>query len=215
MILKDPILHRINQHPHRAWTPLDFYDLGNRELIDKTLQRLTHCGELRRIDRGIYDKPQKNLLTQQISAPDYHAIIEAVRRRDQVRVLLDGMTSANDLGLTNAVPGQVVVLTDGRLRTIVLNNLVIKFKLTAPSKLYWADRPGMRIVQSLYWLSDSIKVSAKSQQEILQKLVAYLIRSEKKEEICDDLCQGLMTLPVWMQSLVKQLLASVDKKTRT
>lgn len=36
-----------------------------------------------------------------------------------------------------------------RLRAITLGNLTIDFKRTAPSKLYWAGRPAMRIVQAL------------------------------------------------------------------
>lgn len=77
--------------------PIDFYDLGNRSIIDKTLQRLTHSHELRRIDRGFYDKLKMNVLTGQANAPDYHAIIDAVARRDQVRILLDGITCANEI----------------------------------------------------------------------------------------------------------------------
>jgi hypothetical protein len=35
---------------------------------------------------------------------DYRHIISALARRDQVRTLVDGLTAANDLGLTTAVP---------------------------------------------------------------------------------------------------------------
>lgn len=209
MILKEPVLKRINQGPYKVWMPIDFYDLGNRSIIDKTLQRLTHNHELRRIDRGFYDKPNINVLTGQANAPDYHAIIDAVARRDQVRILLDGMTCANDLGLTNAVPGQVVVLTDGRLRPITINNLTIHFKPTAPSKLYWAGRPGMRIIQSLYWLGDIFKKDDETQKDIFKKLSALLINSDKGNEICADLKAGLHTLPIWMQDYLKALFLSV------
>ena len=105
--LKALILDRIGQGVAGAvWTPTDFLDLGGRDAVDKTLQRLVKWGELRRIDRGLYDKPQFNSLTQQQSAPDPRAVIDAVARRDQIRVLVDGMTAANDLGFTNAVPAK-------------------------------------------------------------------------------------------------------------
>ncbi len=132
-------------------------DLGGRDAVDKTLQRMVASNDLRRIDRGLYDQPRMNALTGHPTAPDYRSVIDAVGRRDQVRVLIDGMTAANDLGLTNAVPGQVIVHTDGRLRPIVLDKLSLKFKLTAPSKLYWAGRPAMRVVQALYWLRDGLQ----------------------------------------------------------
>lgn len=122
---------------------IDFLDLGNRDAIDKTLQRLVKANVLRRIARGIYDKPKINSLTGLFETPDYQKIIEAIARRDQFRMLIDGLTCANELGLTNAVPGQVVIMTDGRLRSIKIQNLTIKFKHTAPSKLYWAGRPAI------------------------------------------------------------------------
>ncbi len=35
-------------------------------------------------------------------------------RRDQLRLLEDGMTAANDLGLTGALPARVTIHIDGR-----------------------------------------------------------------------------------------------------
>jgi uncharacterized protein DUF6088 len=71
----------------------------------KVLQRLAQAGQLRRIDRGLYDTPRVNPLTKKPAVPDYYRqVIDAVARRDQVRMLVDGMTAANDLGLTTAVP---------------------------------------------------------------------------------------------------------------
>jgi hypothetical protein len=48
----------------------------------------------------------------------------------------------------------IVVLTDARLRPIRLGSQQIRFKAAAPSRLYWAGHPAMRIVQALYWLQD-------------------------------------------------------------
>ena len=73
-----------------------------------------------------------NRLTNQPAVADYRRIIDAIGRRDQVRMLVDGMTAANDLGLTTAVPARVVIHAAARRRTIRLDNLVIEFKQTAP-----------------------------------------------------------------------------------
>ncbi|MEO6748919.1 MAG: hypothetical protein ABI294_04935 [Casimicrobiaceae bacterium] len=40
--------------------------------------------------------------------------------------------------------------TDTRRRSIQLDKLTIEFKLTAPSRLYWAGRLAMRVVQALH-----------------------------------------------------------------
>lgn len=109
--LKSAILDRIGQGTTAlVWTPVDFVDLAGRDAVDKTLQRLVNSGDLRRIDRGLYDKPVRN------NPPDPRHVIDAVARRDQIRVLVDVMTAANDLGLTNAVPAKIIVHTDARLK---------------------------------------------------------------------------------------------------
>jgi hypothetical protein len=137
-----------------------------------------------------------------LAAPDYRSVIDAVSRRDQVRVLVDGMTAANALGLTNAVPAKVVVHTDGRLRPIQLGQLIIEFRLTAASKLYWAGRPAMLIVQALHWLRDTLS----EQREAIRDRLKVLIATDASAVLRDDLRQGLPTLPAWMQNLLRNVL---------
>ncbi len=216
-VTKSQVIQRIRQAPPgQVWTPGDFLDLGGRDAVDKSLQRLIATNELRRIDRGLYDLPRVNSLTGQTAAPDYRQVIDAVGRRDQVRVMIDGITAANDLGLTHAVPGQVVVHTDGRLRPIQLGQMTLKFKLTAPSKLYWAGRSAMRVVQALYWLKDSLKEASSPDQEVvMKKLVRLLQSTQHGHSIIEDLQMGLHTLPAWMQAWVRDLLtrsATTDGK---
>jgi len=207
-ILKSKIKQRITQSQTagKVWTPQDFLDLGKRDAVDKTLQRLVTTNELRRIERGLYDQIRINPLTSRQSAPDYRSVIDAVSRRGQVRVLIDGMTAANDLGLTNAVPAQVIVHTDGQLRPITLDKLTLHFKLTAPSKLYWADHPAMRVVQALYWLRDGLKGGSQADQDTILSKLVRLLQAPQANAIRDDLRLGMHTIPAWMQTLVRKLL---------
>lgn len=204
--LKTRILGRVAKGgPRRVWTAADFLDFGTRDAVDKALQRLAAADQLRRIDRGLYDKPSFNALTRQNSPPDPREVIDAVARRDQIRVLVDGLTAANDLGLTNAVPARIVVHADARLKPIRLGNLEIIFKPTAASKLYWAGRPAMRIVQALHWLRDT--ASQADEAEALRRKLRTLIADDPKgDRIRADLLDGLTTLPSWMQDLLKPLL---------
>ena len=118
--LRGAILGRVKACRDDVWTPSDFVDLGGRDAVDKMLQRLVMAGELRRIDRGLYDLPSHNNLTGKPSVPDYRAVIRAIARRDQIRFVVDGMTAANDLGLTTAVPARIEVMVDARLKPIRL-----------------------------------------------------------------------------------------------
>lgn len=187
----------------RVWVPADFVRIATRGAVDKALQRLVAAGELRRIDRGLYDKPIQNKLTRCPNPPDYRAVVEAIARRDQLRLLVDGMTAANDLGLTDAVPAHVTIHTDARRRSIKLDNLKIEFKQTAPSRLYWAGRPAMRIVQALYWLKDPI---TSDHARIMEKLTRIVSDPAQGPAIREDLLEGFSVLPIWMQSIVRELL---------
>ncbi|MER9375463.1 DUF6088 family protein [Mesorhizobium sp. M0491] len=120
--------------PDEVWTPGDFADLGSRSAVDKTLQRLAAAGELRRIDRRLYDRARTNNLTGRATVPDCRAVIRAVMRRDRARAVVDGMTAANDLGLTTAVPARIEVLVDARLKPIKLGTQEIHFKYAAPTR---------------------------------------------------------------------------------
>ncbi|TPJ37257.1 hypothetical protein FJ418_02795 [Mesorhizobium sp. B2-8-3] len=206
------VLARIQSKPDEVWTPGDFADLGARAAIDKTLQRLAAAHELRRIDRGLYDRPRTNSLTGRATVPDYRAVIRAVTRRDNARAVIDGMTAANDLGLTTAVPAKIEVLVDARLKPIKLGTQEIHFKYAAPSRLYWSGRPGMRVVQALHWMQDML--AQESERERIRTELRRLLDDPKHgEAIREDLRGGLSAVPIWMQEFLRELLvpnASVE-----
>lgn len=201
--LKGQIDHRIAAQSGIVWTPADFVDLAPRAAVDKALQRLVINGSLSRVDRGLYFRPRKSALTGRATSPDQKAVIDAVARRDQTRVVVDGLTAANDLGLTTAVPARVIVLTDARLRPIRLGNQHIQFKTVAPSRLYWAGHPAMRVVQALYWLQDMLQSDP---SPLLKRLKSLLKDPDNGPAIRSDLRQGIHTLPIWMQTIVRGLI---------
>ena len=206
--LKTQIRSRVAAQPGGVWTPVDFLDLAPRAAVDKALQRLARSGDISRIDRGLYFRQRNSTLTGKPTAPDQKAVIDAVARRDQTRVVVDGMTAANDLGLTTAVPARVTVLTDARLRPIRLGNQHIQFKTVAPSRLYWAGHPAMRVVQALYWLQDILQSNPAA---VMKRLTAILNDPARGTAIRNDLRKGIHTVPIWMQQIVRPLIA--DRQT--
>jgi hypothetical protein len=206
--LKARVLERVNATPAAVWTPIDFLDLGSRAALDKVLQRLAKSDSIVRLDRGLYYLPRKNSLTGLISMPETRAVIDAVGRRDQTRLLIDELTAANDLGFTSTVPSQVVVLSDARLRSIELGSQEVRFKQAAPSKLFWAGRPAMRIVQALHWLQDMIQTG---QAEDATDRLRDMLRDPAGGQVeRDDLRHGLPTLPIWMQNYLRDMLEEAD-----
>lgn len=189
--------------PDRVWTPRDFVRLGSRDAVDKALQRLVRHGLLRRIDRGLYDRPRTAALTGRQVPPDYRQVLAAIARRDKLRLLVDGMTAANDLGLTTAVPSRVPVYTDARRADIQVGGLAIHFKRAAPSRLYWAGRPAMRLVQALHWLKDTLP---DDRDRVIRRLRSVVADPKQGAAIRRDLATGMSALPVWMQPIVRDLI---------
>jgi hypothetical protein len=190
-----------------VWTPDDFADLGPRTAVDQALHRLVVSKDLRRIARGLYDTPKLNRLTGKPTYPNLRDVIDALARKGNLRVVVDGITAANDLGLTDAVPARIGVLTDGRLRPITIGNLTLDFQYAAPSRLYWAGRPAVRFVQALHWLRDMLPSDDGS---IWKRLLAILKDRNHGPAIQDDLRSGLSALPEWMRLIVRDLLRQAN-----
>lgn len=204
MDTRTAIQNRMSQHaPFGVWTPVDFQDLATRDAIDQTLSRLTRAGTIRRITRGLYDMPRLNRLTGKLTNPDPKRVIDALARRDQTRMLVDGITAANDLGLSDAVPAKIVVHTDARLRSLKLGDQTLSFKPTAPSRLYWAGRPAMRVVQALQWLKPTIPQDG---DRISRRLASILADPDHGPAIVADLRSGFSALPDWMQAFLRPML---------
>jgi hypothetical protein len=209
--LRTQVLERIASDPDAVWTPADFAHLGSRAAIDKTLQRLVASGELRRIDRGLYDRPRKSRLTGREAVPDYRAVIRAVTRRGNARFVVDGMTAANDLGLTTAVPARIEVLADARLKPVNLGNQEIHFKPAAASRLFWAGRPAMRVVQAIHWMQDVLSDPQERTRtaDVLRRIMAD---PEYGAAIRTDLRDGWSALPIWMQAFLRDLVKPPDRE---
>jgi endo-beta-N-acetylglucosaminidase D len=200
--LKSTILARMDaKSPFGVWTPVDFIDAGSRTAVDQALHRLVKDKVIRRLARGLYDKPRLNSLTKQMSPPDPKAVIDALGRRDNSRMLVDGLTAANDLGLSDAVPAKILVHTDARLTPFDLGGVHIDFKKTAPSKLFWAGRPAMRVVQALHWLQDQLPVDG----ERIRKRLQAILQGPDGAAIVKDLQDNRAALPSWMGDFLQDV----------
>jgi hypothetical protein len=134
-------------------------------------------------------------------------VIDALARKGKVRVVVDGLTAANDLGLTDAVPACIGLLTDGRLRPITLGNLTLDFQAAAPSRLYWAGRPAMRFVQALHWLRDTLPSDDGS---LRKRLVSILRRLRSWTGHSGRLAQRAVGAAEWMRVIVRDLLQQAN-----
>lgn len=118
----------------------DFVSYGNRNAINKALERLTDKGLVLRAARGIYCYPKiEKVYGLGPIPPSMEDIAEAMAKRDGAKIVPSGLYAQYQLGLTQQVPMNVVYLTNGISRTINLGDgKAIKFKHSSPR--YFAMR---------------------------------------------------------------------------
>jgi hypothetical protein len=99
----------------RLWTYDDFLDLAApMTAVAAALSRLTRKGELRRIRRGIYYKPETTRFGE--SHPDSHAALEATLRRHGTPATPSGLNAWRRLGLTTQISSEASLISAKRLR---------------------------------------------------------------------------------------------------
>jgi hypothetical protein len=197
--------------PSGVWSRADFLDIATPYAVEKALQRLTSRGDIRRPHRGLYDKPGISQLTGKMVFPPRASFIDAIARRDKLRVCVDGMTAANDLGLTTAVPARSTVYADTYPRTIEIKAntgdphatkpviYILDFKRISAKTAFWAGRPAMRVIQALHWFRDQ----RSSLETVVDGIVRYLGRSMHRQSIVQDLRENINAIPAWMYTAVE------------
>ena len=198
--IADKIMKRVSAHGRGRWvcTPRDFLDFGSREAVDQALSRLVKAGQLRRVGHGLYDMPRMSTVLKRAAPVDLDAAIEALARRDGVRVMPDGLVAANQLGLTNAVPAKASYLTDGSTRTLKIDGRTVRFRHAGPGVMQWAGRSAAPVVQALRWLGPDMAADPQ---------VVMTLRHRLPNNVKRDLWQNSQDLPGWALPLARSIAA--------
>lgn len=196
--LADKILDRVSARlkGRRVYTPKDFLDLGSRAAVDQALSRLAKEGQLRRVGHGLYDMPRTSRVLKGPAPVDLNAVIGALERRDGVRIMPDGLTAANGLGLTSAVPARVSYLTDGHSRNLDIGSRTVQFRHASPSVMRWAGRPAAPVFQALRWLGRDAAADAR---------VVSILKRSLPDDVKRDLLQNSRDLPDWALGLARSI----------
>ena len=123
------------------------------------LSALTKRGKIRRISRGLYDYPKHSKLLGGVLAPNFDQVAHATARKYGIRIQPSGALAANQLGLSEQLPAQIVYLTDGQSRTIRVGSQTITFKQTSPKELLHNEKTAS-VVHALRFLGkEAVTVS--------------------------------------------------------
>lgn len=190
------ILQRIHRHG-RGWvfTSDDFDDLGAQTIVRTALKRLVESGDLRRLDRGLYDYPRMHPQLGAL-APASDEVARAVVGR-AARLQPSGAYALNLLGLSPQVPMRVVYLTDDFARTIQIGNQQIVFKSTTPKNMAPAGRTSGLVIQALRHLG---------RDQVDEATIAHL-RNRISNEDRMRLSKDVRYAPAWVAKIMRQIAA--------
>ena len=182
--------------PGAVFTPNRFVDLGSRAAVDQALSRQAARGEVRRLARGLYDRPRTHPLLGTLH-PSAEAIAQAVAGKDRLRLQPSGAYAANLLGLSEQVPMKVVFLTDGPSRTVRVGKQDIILKRTTPRNMATAGKVSGLVIQALRYMGQA-NVDEKAIR-ILRK------RLRPKDKAC--LVADAQLAPAWIAAVMRQIAA--------
>ena len=106
----------------------DFVDIADSETIRRNLNRLTQIGMLRRILKGVYEKPKYSKLLDEYVAADPDAVAKALARSYHWTIVPCGNTALNLLGLSTQVTAVWSYISDGPYKTYEWNSTKLEFK---------------------------------------------------------------------------------------
>ena len=180
----------------------DFSELGSDEAIRQSLQRLTKKNLIIRLSQGIYYFPKESKTLKSIIYPTAEQIARAIALRDKARIIPTGSYSLYKLGLTNQVPINVVYLTDGSARKIIVGNQKIIFKKTSPKNLAVNHTLSNLIIQGLKELGKN-----NIDNSVLDKLKEVIILSGEKDTVKNQ----MKNAPAWIKKIVLQIIKETER----
>jgi hypothetical protein len=171
-----------------VFTPDSFATLGSRASIDKALQRLVARGELRRLSRGLYDKPRQDELLG-VLWPSVDAVVKAIAGSNRMRTQPAGAYAANLLGLSEQVPARVLLLTDSLSRTVQAGPMRITLKRTTPRQMAAAGRLSGLLIQAFK------SIGAQHLSPLHIENLRTSLPAVQRAKLADDIALA----PVWMR----------------
>ena len=180
----------------------DFSDIGTDTAVRQALQRLSKEEIIIRLSKGIYYYPKVDKLLGMIK-PSADQIAEAIKNRDQARIIPTGSYAQYRLGLTTQIPMNVVYLTDGSPRKIQVGNQKITFKKTSPKNLSVEHALASLIIQALREIGKE-----NIEQNHLNQIKDIIEKSNELKKIRENIKYA----PVWIQKHILNVLNSLDNE---
>ena len=191
----------MNSPEGSVFTTVDFADVIENSRVGVILSRLEEDGVIRRVMRGIYDKPVYNDFLKEYIAPSPSLVAEALARNFGWTIVPCGDTALNILGLSTQVPAAWSYVSDGTYKEYTYDNTTIKFKRTTNKEISKLSYKTALVVQALKALGkDNID------DAIINKLKNDLTDEEKATALLEA-----KAATSWIYEFIKQICKGDEK----
>lgn len=186
------------------FTPADLLAFGSRHLVGVVLLKLVRAGTIRRLARGIYERPRRHSKLGLLS-PKPDAIAAAIARHDGVNIQPSEASAANQLRLSEQVPAKIEFQTDGKSRTVRIGSLTLRFVKRSRRKV-----GGIAPSSGLVFAG----LRALGRKHVTDERVSHL-RALLNDEDRRQLIVDLPRAPSWMHPFLRSIAGgSASRRTR-
>lgn len=187
----------LNAEAGAVFASSDFADIADMPTIRKSLQRLTQNGTLRRILRGIFEKPKYSDLLKEYVAVDPDAVAKALARSYHWTIVPCGNTALNQLGLSTQVTAVWSYVSDGPYKTYGWNSTKLEFKHRTNKEITGLSYMTGLVIQALKTLG-RVNVTT----EIIEILSVKLSEEDK-----DAMLKEAVESTDWVYGTIRQICA--------
>ena len=190
------ITERIENAPYgSAFVVSDFTDLAEYGTAKKTVARLEKKGALRRVVRGVYDRPRFSTLLQEYAAPNPDTIAHAIARNYNWTISATGNTALNQLGLSTQVPANWSYISSGPYKKYEIGNILLEFDHRSDNQLSGMSANTLLLIQALKTLG---------QENVTEETISLLRKRFSPEERTVILEESRRTIS-WIYSAIKEI----------
>lgn len=195
---QDEIENRIeNFTTGYSFTATDFLDIADIDPVNKALSRLVESGKIRRIIKGVYDKPVYSTFLQEYSAPSIESVSASLARKFNWTIAPTGETALNYLHMSTQVSNSWCYISDGPYREYSIGPFTLEFKHCANKEITGRSRMTIVAIQAIKAIGKD-----KIQQEDISRL-AEALKDADKNKILEE----ARTATSWVYKILKEVCA--------
>ncbi|MBR4420029.1 MAG: type IV toxin-antitoxin system AbiEi family antitoxin domain-containing protein [Clostridia bacterium] len=193
--IQELILKRILEKELGAFTASDFLDIAKHDAVRKALDRLEDVGKIRRVIRGVYDKPKFNIRFNMFEVPKIEEIASAIARQYNWYICPSGNFALNKLGLSMQVPAQYIFVSNGPYCSYMVEGTKLIFKHTTSREITSFSYITQLVIQA---------IKAIGRENIVTDDVAHLSKtlSLQDKKILKE--EGKKT-SIWIYEIIKEI----------